>query len=363
VKVGLDSVERELASLRAQESSRTTAARMEMLTLTAFVSEQGLLERARHAVAAVAAVHPSRTVVAVCRPGGPPAITADVALHRAAPGAPARGDAIDVEAVGSAREWLPENLERLALPDLPVCLWWVGDLPDADRLFDRMLQGADRVVVNSCEMDLRDLEKLADLARARHGGGLADLTWTRLRPLLELVARFFDDEPARALLPKVRRVTVAYSPRDGDRDAASPAAALVFGWIAHVLALPAEAPAWTRGEGWAEVRLGGVAGRFEAMPRADVPEGGIVRVTIEADGGRFDVARNDDPGVFCWSREVPGAPVPPHTLRVTQHTESTLLVRCLERPGRDALLEASVTTAARIVRPVAPRLSGPPPAR
>jgi glucose-6-phosphate dehydrogenase assembly protein OpcA len=362
VKITLDAVDRELASLWAQEARGATAARMELLTLTAFASEERLLERARRAVAGVAAVHPSRTVVAVSRSGAAPGITAEVALHRTAPGAPARGDAIDVEAVGAARDWLPENLERLALPDLPACLWWVGDLPDADRLFDRLLQSADRVVVNSCEMDLRDLERLAGLARGRRGGGLADVTWTRLRPLLELVARFFDDEPARAVLPGVRRVTVAYSRRDGDGDAASTSAALLFGWIAHALALPVHAPAWSRGEGWAEVRLGGVAGRFEALPRADVPEGGVTRVTIEADGGRFEIVRQEDPAVFCWSREVPGAPVPQHTLRVTQHAEPTLLVRCLERPGRDALLEASLTAAARIVRPVAPRLSGPPPA-
>lgn len=360
MRLPLDAVERELARLWQEETRRSRAPRMELLTLVALVSEERLLERAREVVAAVAREYPSRTVVALCRPGAPPGITADVALHRASADGPARGDAITVEAIGAARDWLPENVERLALPDLPACLWWVGDLPDHDRLFDRMLLGADRVVVNSCEMDLRDLEKLSNLVRGRHGCAFADLTWIRLRPLLELVARFFDDERARALLPALRRIIIEFSPREGDTDAASTQAGLLFGWMAHALALPSEKAAWTRGEGWAEVRLGGVAGRFEARARADVAPGTIVRVTIECEGARFEVERQEDPEVLRWSREVPGAPVPPHTVHVTSHDESTLLVRCLERPRRDALLEASLLTGSRIVRPVAPRPSAPP---
>jgi glucose-6-phosphate dehydrogenase assembly protein OpcA len=356
--LALDHVEREVSRLWEEEARKTGAARVELLTLVALVSEPRLLERAQKAVSDVARVHPSRTIVAVWQDGPQPGITADVSLHRPAPNAPPCGDAITLEAIGEAREWLPGNADRLLLPDLPVCIWWVGDLPDFDDLFDRMALRADVVIVNSQEMDLRDLEKLSSIAtRSRGRYALADLTWTRLRWLQDVVARFFDDEVGRGCMSAIERVTIEYSPRQGEQDAASTRAALLFGWIAHALDLPTGDARWTRGATWSEVRLGKLTARFEQRSQAEVRPGGIVRVAFACEGAQFELARQEDPQVYRWSREVPGAPVPPQLLRVHSHEESALLVRCLERPKRDWLLETSLHVGSRIVRPVAPRLS------
>jgi glucose-6-phosphate dehydrogenase assembly protein OpcA len=361
VSVALDQVEREVARLWEEEARKTGAARVELLTLVALVSEARLLERAQKVVSEVVRVHPSRTIVAVWKDGAQPAIAADVALHRPAPKTAPCGDAILLEAVGEAREWLPGNIDRLILPDLPVFVWWVGDLPDYDDLFDRMCLRADLVIVNSQEMDLRDLEKLSSIAmRSRGRYALADLTWTRLRWLQELVARFFDDDVGRACMSGIDRVTIEYSPREGEQDAASTRAALLFGWIANALGLPTHDIEWKRGPAWSEVRLGKLTARFEQRAQAEVRPGGIVRVEFACEGAHFELARQEDPQVYRWSRDVPGAPVPPQILRVHSHEESALLVRCLERPRRDWLLETSLQVGSRIVRPVAPRLSRTP---
>jgi glucose-6-phosphate dehydrogenase assembly protein OpcA len=357
VRLPLDAVEPALARLWKDEADRGGAPRVGLFTVVALASELPLLGRAQRVVAAVAATYPSRTIVAACRQGASDSITAEVSLHHVASGA-ACGDAIVLEATGSAREWLPENVDRLALPDLPVCVWWVGDLPDFDQLFDRLVVNADVIVVNSGEMDLRDLEKLSTIVMRCHGGAaLSDLMWIRLRPIQDLIARFFDDETALACLRSVERITIEFAPREGEQDVASTQAGLLIGWMANALSLGGQAVGWKRGAGWAEATLGRVVARFEARARADVPSGSILRVAIECDGARFEVVRQDDPQVFLWSREAPGAPVPPQTLRVGIPEEATLLIRCLERPKRDALLEKSLHVATRIVRPVAPRLS------
>lgn len=362
MSVSLDKVEREVSRLWEEEARKTGAARVELLTLVALVSEPRLLDRARDAVAQVARVHPSRTITAMWKDGAPPALTAEVALHRPAPTAPACGDAIVLESVGEAREWIPGNADRLSLSDLPVCIWWVGDLPDYDDLFDRMVVNADVVIVNSQEMDLRDLEKLSAIAtRSRGRYALADLTWTRLRWLQDLVARFFDDEAGRACMGKVERITIEYSPRPGETDAASTRAGLLFGWMANALGLDAGSPQWKRGEKWAEVTLGRVTARFAQRPQDNVRPGGLVRVALEGGGASFEIARLEDPATYRWSREVPGAPTPSQVVRVSSHEEASLLIRVLERPKRDALLEASLRVGSRIVRPVAPRLSDAPP--
>ena len=50
--------------------------------------------------------------------------------------------------------------------------------------------------MNSAEMDLRDLEKLTGSSSAPATHALTDLEWVRLRPMQDLIARFFDDETA-----------------------------------------------------------------------------------------------------------------------------------------------------------------------
>ncbi|HEY1695979.1 MAG TPA: glucose-6-phosphate dehydrogenase assembly protein OpcA [Polyangiaceae bacterium] len=362
MRLEVGDVDRELTRLWEQDAHKQGSARVGLLTLVALVSEPRLLERVQKVVADVVKVHPLRTIVAVWKDGATPALTADVELHRVSAGGAVCGDAITLEAVGAAREWLPGNADRLALADLPVCVWWVGDLPDYDDLFDRMVVNADVVIVNSQEMDLRDLEKLSVIAARSHGRyALADLAWIRLHSIQDLVARFFDDEAGRAHLASVQRIEIEFSPREGEKDAASTRSGLLFGWIAHVLKLPIVAPQWRRGEGWAEVQLGGVTARFEPKLRPGVRPGGIVRLSIQCQDARFDIAREDDPQVFRWSREVPGVPTPSQLLRIKSLDETTLLCRCLERPKQDALLEASMHVGSRIVRPIAPRLSGRPP--
>jgi hypothetical protein len=362
VSLAVDQVERELARLWEDEAKKSGTARVELLTLVALVSEPGLLQRAQGVITEVVRKVPSRTIVAVWKDGPRPAITAEVALHKA-PGGAACGDAITLEAIGDAREWLPGNADRLALSDLPVCIWWVGDLPDHDDLFDRMVLNADVVIVNSQEMDLRDLEKLASIAT--RGGGryaIADLAWARLRWVQDLVARFFDDEQARAHLAGLQRIEIDFSPRDGEKDATSTLCGLLFGWLAHVLKLPTEAPRWRRDETWAEVTLGEVVTRFEQRPQEGVRSGGLVRLSLVCNEARFELRRMEDPQAFHWSREAPDLQALAQVFRVLSLDEPTLLLRCLERPKRDPLLERSLDVAQRIVRSVAPRLSSLPPA-
>jgi glucose-6-phosphate dehydrogenase assembly protein OpcA len=358
VRLAVDAVEPEIARLWKEEADRGGAPRIGLLTLVAIASELPLVGRAQNTVAAVASTYPSRTLVAMWQEDAGDTITADAALHHVKPGGDACGDNITLEARGGARDWIPESVDRLALPDLPVCVWWVGDLPDFDRLFDRLVVRADLVVVNSNEMDLRDIEKLSTIVtRMRDTCALADLTWIRLRPIQELIARFFDDEVGIACMKAIDRVTIEFVPREGLQDAASTSAGLLFGWIAKALSLGSEKPAWKRGAGWAEVTLGRVVARFVQRQRDDVPPGSLLRVTMECDGVRFDVERQEDPNVFRWTREAPGAPVPPQTLQVGIPDETKLLIRCLEFPKRDPLLEQSLHVTTRIVRPVAPRLS------
>jgi glucose-6-phosphate dehydrogenase assembly protein OpcA len=371
MKVELKNVEKELAKLWEADASRARAARVELFTLVALVSEPRLLDRANAVLAKVAHVHECRTIAALWKPGDA-AITADIDLHRDPDNKnEACGDAIVLEAMGDARDWLPGNVDRLLLPDLPAAIWWVGDLPDADDLFDRMVRRADVVLVNSAEMDLRDLEKLSQVVRACAGAhAFMDLTWVRLRGMQDLVARFFDDPHARPYLDSLEEVTFAYSPRDNETDVASTRAGLLLGWMGAALGFVADTAKWTRSANGGELVVGRENGttvklRFVQEKRTGVHDGAITRIEMKCAAGgkraRFELARQEDPNVMQWSCEVPDVATPTQMLKFASHDEADLLTRTLERPSRDRLLEASLRSAMMLVRPVAPRLSERPP--
>jgi glucose-6-phosphate dehydrogenase assembly protein OpcA len=360
--VSLADAERALVRLWDEEEKRTgkPAAHPSLLTIAAIASEERLLPRAEEVLARVLSVHPARTIACVMRNDGEPRIAAAADLHRNAKGE-ALADRITLETYGSAREWLPDAIDRLVKSGLPSCVWWVGDLPDADDLFDRCVARCDIALVNSSEMDLRDLEKLARIVTSVRGvHAVGDLTWVRLRGMQDLIARFFDDPAARPYAAKIKEITIAYSPRDGEPDVASTRVGLLLGWLGHALRWRPETAKWQRGEVRSTLTISGVTVHVVKDRRENVHDGAVTRFEIVCDGARFELARQEDPRILIWSCEGEGICIPSQTLRFGSHEEPKLLARFLERPARDRLLEASLLTGSRIVQSVAPRLSSFP---
>lgn len=360
-EIPLTDVERSLSTLW-QETSRSDA-HASAFTLVAFCATPDELPRARAALPAVVSSHPCRTVTIACYPGDPPSITARAGLHvdtRA--GLAPVGEDLDLDVRGAARAWIPATLARVRHGDVPLYVWWVGDLPDNDRLFDHFLEMADVAVVHTSDMDLRDLEALTRMLALSNGEYvIADLTWMRLRTWQEFTARFFDDPDARAKLPSLRELSVKLAPGSREPEATSTQAALFAGWCCEVLGWSTAAPVWTVEGHIATATLTNRTGhavtvRFETVEKEGVYPGAIHRVELVGDDARFEVCRAvDDACVLCWSAEVPGVVVPSQCVRIGAPEEPKMLTRTLEAPRRDPLFERSLAAAARLVGPIAMR--------
>jgi len=73
------------------------------------------------------------------------------------------GEQITIEAAGPVVETASTAVSPLLVPDVPVFLWW-KDIPHGDdKLFDRLAEMADRVVIDSATFD-RPHEDLLRLA-------------------------------------------------------------------------------------------------------------------------------------------------------------------------------------------------------
>lgn len=366
MNIPLGEVDRTLARLWADTAKGDAHASTSTLVVCCATPDE--LPRARAAIAPLVTTRPCRTITVACYLGAPPVITARVALHiNTLRDAEPVGDDIELDVRGAeARTWVPSTLLGLRKPDVPLYVWWVGDLPDNDRLFDHLVEEADVAAVHSCDMDLRDLEQLSRLIELSQGAYvMTDLNWVRLRAWQELTARFFDDPAARAHTRAMRELTVRFTPRENVVEPLSTQAALFAGWIATCLGWDTHNPRWsvsTDGSSTATLKQGegeAVTVRFIAEEREGVYPGAIHLVGLAAPQAHFEVARSsDDPLVICWSGEGEGLLIPSQCLRIGTPDEPKMLARALERPSRDTVFERSLAAAARLVAPVAPKAPG-----
>jgi glucose-6-phosphate dehydrogenase assembly protein OpcA len=146
------------------------------------------------------------------------------------------GEQITIEAAGPAVDTASSAVAPLLVPDVPVFLWW-KDIPNyGDRLFKRLAEMADRVVIDSASFD-RPHEDLLRLAALLEGGRmrLSDLNWGRLTSWRALVAGFWDVADYRDSLARVEKVVIEYDPPDRSHEEVAPKALLALGWLASRL--------------------------------------------------------------------------------------------------------------------------------
>ncbi len=371
MSIPLDQVEQTLTRLWEEEvRSDRSVAHATLLNLVVLVSHDSLLERAQSMIAELVKYHAARTITVTWTEEGTPEIEADVGLYRTGDTRnSACGERIFLRAHGTARLWVPENIERLALSGLPYIVWWVGDLPDRDNLLERIIERADLAVVNSAEMDLRDLVKLADVADKFPNTALTDLTWVRLRGLQDLIARFFDDPETRPYLEELTQIHFSYSCRESETDVASTRVGLLLGWLCQALDVDTDRCMWSVRKHGGDVFLGRenphppVHVRIAHDRRPGVHDGALTRIELRAgqrEQAKFLIERQEDPSNVLWSLDVPGLNTPSQLVRFESHFESNTLRRTLERPERDVLFESSLRAARSILKAVAPRLTSPP---
>ena len=131
---------------------------------------------------------------------------------------------------GPAAGRLPSIVFSHLDTDLPLYLWWQGDLhPDPDP---QLWRWVDRLIVDSNSWSdpaaqFRILREIQSLGHAR--AALADLNWTRIFHLRYAVAQIFDLPAALERLDRIDRVEIIHAP--GHRLTALQ----LLGWLASRL--------------------------------------------------------------------------------------------------------------------------------
>ncbi|HYI13602.1 MAG TPA: glucose-6-phosphate dehydrogenase assembly protein OpcA [Thermoanaerobaculia bacterium] len=329
VRVDVTSIEKQLADLwRAEkgegEGAVTRAALWNMIAHTWSSQEHA---RATQVLALASAAVPQRTIVVQADPDGSAEIESWISAncHLVGGGRQVCSEEVVIRAAGERVHHVPPLVKALLLPDMPVAVWWVGDLPrDHHDYAETLLEPADRLIVDSAQFNGADDLELVSRIAEQTTTAPADLNWARLEEWRAATASLFDPAPMRERLAAIRSLRVTSG---GDGSFGATAGALLY-------------VAWMSAQLKADIA-------FELVSAGEAA--GIASVEIEFnDGTKGMIQREASRGVVVAHSDATPAAQLDCIARVLASDTEDLIVRLLKRPEADKVYLKTLKIARRL---------------
>jgi glucose-6-phosphate dehydrogenase assembly protein OpcA len=306
--------------LAKEDSAKGSTGVLRAVTLTLIV----LAEESDDAVAigetlaTLMPEHPARAIVVRVRPGGERSLQSRVFAQCWTPFGQRRHiccEQVGIETSEASLAEVPSVILPLAVPDLPVVLWCRSAGLAAHPAFGEMAALAGKIILDGALFPdaaaaLRHMQKTVDAGRA-----LGDLSWTRMTPWRELIARVFDNRDCLANLSQVSRVQVKYPSTQG-----GPSVAALY------------LAAWLR----AGIEAAG------SRPDLRLEPGSEMRVEIAAGGLSFSLSQSEGQCAEVRINDIVSR------TRLRTASECELLREELSIPGRDPVFEKTLADAVRL---------------
>ncbi len=269
------------------------------------------------------------------------------------------GEQITIEASGPVLENVSTAIEPLLMPDVPVFLWW-KDIPHyEDKLFNRLVDLSDRVVIDSLAFDHphEDIQRLAEIIRNRpQFMTVSDINWGRMTAWRTLLASFWDVPDYRASLDQIDNVVIEYDPPDIAHEQIAAQALLITGWLAARLGWMVSAEGAAVDGPVHRISAQGLGGRqitieFRAALDREGHDGMLASVTLKSGPGaaEFSVAINEAGTKLSTEAHVSDARQIERVLAYEQKTEGQRLSRELGLLVRDKVYEQTAAAAAQML--------------
>lgn len=350
-KVDVSKIEKSLADLWRNENDNDEHAvtRAALWNVVAHTSTSQHHGEASEILGRASASVPQRTIVVRADPDGAPDMSSWISAncHMLGGGKQVCSEQVAIVAGGDHIHRVPPLVRALLLPDMPVAVWWLGDLPNEHEDYvESLLEPADRLIVDSVEFDSpADISLIARVSEQSRTTP-ADLNWVRLEEWRTATASIFDPPHMRERLSSIARVRVVAATGESEYFGHSVQALLFASWISAQLGHNVD------GNGKVEGIHGPIDYRFErARGSADIGGVALVELTFE-DGSVATVTRDRD--LCVLTTNVDGTVSTPHsvTRALAQHTPE-LIIRQLKRPEGDRILAKVLPVAARMAGRVA----------
>jgi glucose-6-phosphate dehydrogenase assembly protein OpcA len=266
---------------------------------------------------------------------------------------------VTIEAGGASVASVASAVEPLLIADIPAFLWWKDIPPDDDKLFTRLVEMSDRVVIDSAAFDHQhaDLSRVARLVAERADVlMLSDLNWGRLTAWRSLVASFWDVPDYRAHLDALDSIMIEYTPSASVPEEIAAQALLTAGWLAARLGWQPTDEKLTRDENGFRFTLnaGGRAINLELRASGEGADGALRRVVLRSASGAAEFyAMLDESGTRLeTSAKIGDALSVGRVLGYEAKSEGRRLSREMSILARDEVYEQAVTFAAKLIAPL-----------
>ncbi|HLL16999.1 MAG TPA: glucose-6-phosphate dehydrogenase assembly protein OpcA [Pyrinomonadaceae bacterium] len=267
------------------------------------------------------------------------------------------GEQVTIEAGGASVDTVASAIEPLVVPDVPVFLWW-KDIPHGeDKLFNRLVELSDRVVIDSLVFDHphEDMKRLAEIIGARRQFMLAsDLNWGRLTSWRNLIASFWDVPDYRPHLDAIDDVIVEYDPPDYASGEIAAQALLIVGWLASALkweptgefVREENSSRWVLQAGGRKLNV-----EFRATENRQGSDGHIATLTLKAGAtnAEFYVGVNEGWTKLETSARIGEARTVGRVVSYEAKSEGERLSRELSILSRDEVYERVVASVGRLI--------------
>jgi len=338
--------------------------RASVLTLLVYVENERAGRETLNLISQVISQNPCRAIIMIAEEGEQPeGLTSWISAQCHLPASGARQvccEQICVQARGAAVKGLDNVVIPLAVPELPVFLWWRAGRFAPPAYLDPILRITNRVLVDSAEFeepesDLATLARQVERFRGAEEVAFSDLNWARLTPCRELIAQCFDFTEANSYLSNLAEVKFerAQEAAGGDRWAQ---VLLLTAWLATRLGWqPASriVPGARRTQ-TLEFQKGGKPVRVEyAARKAAGGQPGPLSVVMKTSGepaAQFSIVESKEEGTARTRAEIPGCPPRERTVRLHVLDQVGLVNEELKFPGRDKIYEETLSLLARMLK-------------
>lgn len=346
VSVDYAAIERTLAELwRVEREDDQAVTRAALWNVVAHASSPEHHTHASEVLSRASATVPQRTIIIRANPAGPREMTSWISAncHLVGGGKQVCSEEIAIVAGGDLVRRVPPLVQALLLPDMPVAVWWLGDLPSEEAEYvDALLQPVDRLIVDSSSFDrVEDLE-LVKRVSEKTSTAPADLNWIRLEEWRIATAALFDPPEMRRKLDVLRSVEIVNRTHKATFFGESVAGLLYASWLSAQL----------RHKVHEDGKVEGPAGPIEYTIRSESADttAGVVCVTLSFDdGSSATVAHEEDHGILSSTLRG-NIRLPDSVTRIFSKSIHELITRQLKQPESDRLILRVLPIAVRLAK-------------
>jgi len=348
VRVDITSIEKQLAELwrNSKEISDDALTRAALWNVVAHTSDSPTHTEASVALGRASATVPQRSIIVRADPAAVPEMSSWISAncHLVGGGKQVCSEEISIVAGGDRVHRVPPLVNALLIPDMPVAVWWLGDLPNEHEDYVlALLDPADRLIVDSVHFDSPADLMLVNRVAEKTTTTPADLNWVRLEEWRQATASIFDPPHMRGRLEMIRRVRVIAGTSGADFFGEIVESLLYAGWISAQVGHRVDAA------GKVEGPLGSIEYNIERRKQESDIGGISYAEVVFDDGSCASISRDRERGILVANVDG-NISVPESVTRAISRNIDDLIVRQLKQAKGDQVLLKVLPVASRLAK-------------